>query len=112
MLHLLSRRDRWLRGVYTSPSGRAFPLLTNYLPVDTASLLAEPKLTIGSLVVDVGPGKEASDAKIRGTPKPTRQPQILKLIAEHLKLYTKNAQCEMIVLGASHDNGYANVLSS
>ncbi|WVQ80936.1 hypothetical protein IAT38_003043 [Cryptococcus sp. DSM 104549] len=47
-------------------------------------------------VVDVGPGKEAADAKIR----------------EYLKLYAKNAQCEMIVLGASHDNGYANVLAS
>jgi hypothetical protein len=47
-------------------------------------------------VIDVGPGKEGSDAKIR----------------EHLRLYARNAQCEMIVLGASHDNGYANVLSS
>ncbi|OCF40727.1 hypothetical protein I317_05422 [Kwoniella heveanensis CBS 569] len=47
-------------------------------------------------VCDVGVGKEATDAKIR----------------EYLKLYTRNAQCEMIVLGASHDNGYANVLSS
>ncbi|KAK8845589.1 hypothetical protein IAR55_006305 [Kwoniella newhampshirensis] len=47
-------------------------------------------------VIDVGGGKEASDAKIR----------------EYLKLYARNEQCEMIVLGASHDNGYANILSS
>ncbi|TYJ51489.1 hypothetical protein B9479_007936 [Cryptococcus floricola] len=47
-------------------------------------------------VCDVGPGKEGSDAKIR----------------EYLKLYSRNAQCESIILGASHDNGYANVLSS
>ncbi|WVQ76165.1 hypothetical protein IAR50_005820 [Cryptococcus sp. DSM 104548] len=31
---------------------------------------------------------------------------------EYLKLYSRNAQCESIILGASHDNGYANVLSS
>lgn len=47
-------------------------------------------------VCDVGQGKEASDAKIR----------------EYLKLYASNAQCRSIILGASHDNGYANILSS
>ncbi|ORY25091.1 hypothetical protein BCR39DRAFT_545280 [Naematelia encephala] len=47
-------------------------------------------------VVDVGPGKEATDIKIR----------------EHLRLYTRNAQCELVLLGTAHDNGYANVLSS
>ncbi|WWD22538.1 hypothetical protein CI109_107031 [Kwoniella shandongensis] len=47
-------------------------------------------------VIDVGGGKEATDTKIR----------------EYLKVYARNAQCEMIVLGASHDNGYANILSS
>jgi len=36
----------------------------------------------------------------------------LILITEYLKLYAKNAHCEMILLGASHDNGYATVLSS
>ena len=46
--------------------------------------------------MDVGPGKEATDAKIR----------------EHLRFYVCNVQCKMIVLGASHDNGYANILSS
>ncbi|ORX34815.1 hypothetical protein BD324DRAFT_663180 [Kockovaella imperatae] len=47
-------------------------------------------------VIDVGTGKEASDAKIR----------------DFLKLYVKNAQCESVILGASHDNGYATTLSS
>ncbi|KAL7418685.1 hypothetical protein Q5752_006368 [Cryptotrichosporon argae] len=47
-------------------------------------------------VTDVGSGKEATDAKIR----------------EHLRLYALNRQCGSIILGASHDNGYANVLSS
>lgn len=47
-------------------------------------------------VIDVGNGKEASDAKMR----------------ENLKLYASNAQCGFILLGASHDNGYAPVLSS
>lgn len=47
-------------------------------------------------VCDIGQGKEASDAKIR----------------EYLRLYASNAQCRSIILGASHDNGYANVLST
>lgn len=69
-------------------------------------------------MVDVGLGKEASDAKMR----------------EYLRLYAANAQCGLIVrsspthmsaptdahlplrspqlLGASHDNGYAPILSS
>jgi hypothetical protein len=47
-------------------------------------------------VVDVGHGKEAADHKIR----------------EHLKLYSAHRQCGTIFLGATHDNSYANVLSS
>ncbi|GMK59906.1 hypothetical protein CspeluHIS016_0901230 [Cutaneotrichosporon spelunceum] len=47
-------------------------------------------------VVDVGHGKEATDAKIR----------------EHLKLYATHAQCGTVILGASHDNSYAPVLAS
>lgn len=47
-------------------------------------------------MVDVGHGKEATDAKIR----------------EHLKLYATHAQCGTVILGASHDNSYAPVLAS
>lgn len=47
-------------------------------------------------VIDAGHGKEATDAKIR----------------EHLRLYSSHRQCSTIILGATHDNGYANVLSS
>ncbi|WOO76924.1 uncharacterized protein LOC62_01G000537 [Vanrija pseudolonga] len=47
-------------------------------------------------VIDVGHGKEATDAKVR----------------EHLKLYTSNRQCGTIFLGASHDNSYTTVLQS
>lgn len=47
-------------------------------------------------VVDVGHGKEASDSKIR----------------EHLKLYASDAQCNTVILGASHDNSYAPVIAS
>lgn len=47
-------------------------------------------------MVDVGHGKEATDAKIR----------------EHLKLYANHAQCSTVFLGASHDNSYASVLHS
>lgn len=47
-------------------------------------------------MVDVGHGKEATDAKIR----------------EHLKLYAAHAQCGTVILGASHDNSYAPVLAS
>lgn len=54
------------------------------------------ELIFCGIVCDVGQGKEASDAKIR----------------EYLKLYASNAQCRSIILGASHDNGYANILSS
>ncbi|ADV25070.1 Hypothetical Protein CGB_K4360C [Cryptococcus gattii WM276] len=54
------------------------------------------ELTFWEIVCDIGQGKEASDAKIR----------------EYLRLYASNAQCRSIILGASHDNGYANVLST
>nr|KIR83195.1 hypothetical protein I308_06536 [Cryptococcus tetragattii IND107] len=54
------------------------------------------ELTFWEIVCDIGQGKEASDAKIR----------------EYLRLYASNAQCQSIILGASHDNGYANVLST
>ncbi|KAL1413237.1 hypothetical protein Q8F55_000990 [Vanrija albida] len=47
-------------------------------------------------VIDVGHGKEATDAKVR----------------EHLKLYASHRQCGTIFLGASHDNSYATVLQS
>lgn len=67
---------------------------------------------ISPVVIDVGKGKEASDAKIKGSDKPQAQEPVMKSLSEYLKLYAKNAQCEMIVLGASHDNGYATVLSS
>lgn len=65
-----------------------------HFTINEAGCLCGSKLT--DVVIDVGTSKEASDAKIR----------------EHLKLFAKTEQCEMIVLGASHDNGYAHVLSS
>nr|KIR44514.1 hypothetical protein I312_06264 [Cryptococcus bacillisporus CA1280] len=54
------------------------------------------ELTFWEIVCDIGQGKEASDVKIR----------------EYLRLYASNAQCRSIILNASHDNGYANVLST
>jgi len=47
-------------------------------------------------VIDSGPGKEASDSKIMS----------------QLRLYGSINQCSLIVLAASHDNGYANPIRS
>ncbi|KAI5799890.1 hypothetical protein EDC01DRAFT_523986 [Geopyxis carbonaria] len=46
--------------------------------------------------IDVGDGKEMADEKIKS----------------ELKWHLKNANCYRILLGASHDNGYARVLST
>ncbi|KZT60349.1 hypothetical protein CALCODRAFT_130643 [Calocera cornea HHB12733] len=47
-------------------------------------------------IVDCGRGKEASDAKVRA----------------NLRLFADVAACKLIVLGASHDNGYSSILHS
>ncbi|KZO96908.1 hypothetical protein CALVIDRAFT_536830 [Calocera viscosa TUFC12733] len=47
-------------------------------------------------IIDCGRGKEASDAKVRA----------------NLRLYADIAACKLILLGASHDNGYSSILHS
>jgi len=47
-------------------------------------------------VIDVGYGKEAADAKIR----------------DALAFYLGLAECKLVILGASHDNGYSTLLRS
>lgn len=76
-----------------SHSGRALPRLTTSSAVSTSPCLRNHT---NAAVIDVGHGKEATDAKIR----------------EHLKLYANHAQCGTVILGASHDNSYASVLCS
>ncbi|KAF8441261.1 hypothetical protein BGX38DRAFT_816621 [Terfezia claveryi] len=46
--------------------------------------------------VDVGRGKEMADAKIAG----------------EIRFHLSNLSCKQVILGASHDNGYARILSS
>ncbi|KAF8477414.1 hypothetical protein BDZ91DRAFT_757916 [Kalaharituber pfeilii] len=46
--------------------------------------------------IDVGAGKEMADAKITG----------------EIHFHLRNQNCKMLLLGVSHDNGYARVLSS
>ncbi|KAF8414722.1 hypothetical protein EV426DRAFT_579156 [Tirmania nivea] len=46
--------------------------------------------------VDVGRGKEMADAKIAG----------------EIRFHLSNHSCKQVILGVSHDNGYARVLSS
>jgi hypothetical protein len=52
--------------------------------------------SLRATVIDSGPGKEASDSKIMS----------------QLRLYGSINQCSLIVLAASHDNGYANPIRS
>jgi len=47
-------------------------------------------------IIDCGRGKEASDAKVRAI----------------LRLFADVPSCKLIVLGASHDNGYSSILHS
>ncbi|KZP00840.1 hypothetical protein CALVIDRAFT_595012 [Calocera viscosa TUFC12733] len=47
-------------------------------------------------VIDVGYGKEAADAKIR----------------DALTFYLGLSECKLVILGASHDNGYSTMLRS
>ena len=53
-------------------------------------------LFLPHIVIDAGPGKEASDSKIMA----------------QLRFYGGIAQCGLIVLAGSHDNGYANPIRS
>jgi hypothetical protein len=48
------------------------------------------------LMIDVGPGKEAADAKIR----------------EYLQTYTRFPQTLRVFFGGGHDNGYASTLTA
>jgi hypothetical protein len=56
--------------------------------------------------VNVGRGKELTDSKINGTS------YLSKADAGLTKMYAAMPQCSNIILGASHDNGYARVLST
>ncbi|GAA5841587.1 hypothetical protein JCM3766R1_006783 [Sporobolomyces carnicolor] len=47
-------------------------------------------------VTDVGPQKEAADAKLR----------------ENVKLYSKLPSCKLVLAGCSHDGGYAHVFNT
>ncbi|EJU03075.1 hypothetical protein DACRYDRAFT_21405, partial [Dacryopinax primogenitus] len=47
-------------------------------------------------IIDCGRGKEATDAKVRA----------------NLRLFADVSACKLIVLGASHDNGYSSILHS
>lgn len=47
-------------------------------------------------IIDVGPGKEAADAKIK----------------EHLRLFTRFPQTFLVYFGGAHDNGYTSTLAS
>jgi len=49
-----------------------------------------------NVIVDCGRGKEASDAKVRA----------------NLRLFADVSACKLILLGASHDNGYSSILHS
>jgi hypothetical protein len=56
--------------------------------------------------VNVGRGKELTDSKINGTS------HLNDTDAGLTKMYAAMPQCSNIILGASHDNGYARVLST
>ena len=65
--------------------------------------------------VDVGAGKERADNKIRGTFKfystgSTDRPDDTHFTSETLNFYIGNGQCKHIILGCSHDGGYAPAL--
>ena len=63
--------------------------------------------------VDVGSGKDKADDKITGEPQ--RVPKFVLDCADGMrleifKLYLRDIHCHQLVLGCSHDNGYARLL--
>jgi hypothetical protein len=63
--------------------------------------------------VDVGPGKEEADNKLRG--KISLRPRyalasLIKSFADVLNIYVPNSQCQHIILGCCHDQGYVPFL--
>lgn len=65
--------------------------------------------------VDVGAGKERADNKIRGmytfySTGSTNRPNGTRFASETLNFYIGNGQCKHVILGCSHDGGYAPAL--
>lgn len=63
--------------------------------------------------VDVGPGKEEADNKLRGivSTSPTHELMLLtNVFAGLLDFFVPNPQCQHIILGCCHDQGYVPFL--
>ena len=65
--------------------------------------------------VDVGPGKEQADSKIRGLcglPNASGRNLLIKDLSGCLELFVNNLQCVHIIAAVTHDGGYAPFLSN
>ena len=60
--------------------------------------------------VDVGSGKDRADEKITGQFAPSHPRTQADLLVEMLKLHLSNLNCQHVIFGGSHDNGYARLL--
>lgn len=63
-------------------------------------------------MVDVGPGKEAADHKIKGISTLRAGVPLFTSSPENLKVYARLPQVQRVFLGVSHDNGYKTSLTA